>query len=85
MNTIRDRAASPSPCTELVRLEIAASVLARLIVRGHLRPAELHCLDCASMNCLSRSCLQCCRWRDSEQRLSGCMRSGSDGGDEGRS
>lgn len=56
---------------ETVRLEISASVLTRLLTGGHLKMADLRCLDCASMHCLCRSCLKNCNWR-----ASGCEKRG---------
>lgn len=48
---------------ENIRLEISASILTRLLAQGHLKASELRCLDCESMHCLRRSCLQSCVWR----------------------
>ena len=49
---------------DAVRLEISAVILTRLLAQGHLRAADLRCLDCDSMHCLRRSCLQSCVWRE---------------------
>jgi hypothetical protein len=58
------RVGAGTPGCDAVRLEISAAILTRLLAQGHLRAADLRCLDCDSMHCLRRSCLQSCVWRE---------------------
>lgn len=43
-----------------LRLELSAETLLRLLERGELCAAELHCLDCDSKHCLWRLLLMSC-------------------------
>ena len=64
MITTRERGKSAETKGETVRIEVCAILVTKLLLQGHLRVADLHCLDCESMHCLRRLCLQNCVWRE---------------------
>lgn len=49
----------PSP-GETVRVEILSDDLRRLLENHMICAADLHCLDCASKQCLHKLCLKVC-------------------------
>ena len=46
----------------MVRLELSAATLNRLMAQGALHAADFHCLDCASKQCVRTICLKSCAW-----------------------
>jgi len=44
----------------LLRLELKANTLARLMENGHLCGADFRCLDCESKQCVQKLCLKNC-------------------------
>lgn len=88
-DVVMNRAAPLCPSgNHVVRLEMPASTLARLLAGGHVGAADLRCLDCASRRCLRTLCLRSCIGSWSAKCCGArqeCPHAREDGGVESRS